>query len=90
MVQARGSGGTTTDQGGAYAFRELNKVDPDCGTTFTWTTRAFGPWAGWMGGWGIIAADVIVMASLGQIALWLWFSWQGNRAVTAAPATPPS
>jgi amino acid transporter len=52
----------------AYAFRELNKADPDCGTTFTWTTRAFGPWAGWMGGWGIIAADVIVMASLSQIA----------------------
>ncbi|MGH3122776.1 MAG: hypothetical protein ACRDND_17385, partial [Streptosporangiaceae bacterium] len=21
----------------AYAFRELNKADPDCGTTFTWT-----------------------------------------------------
>ena len=52
----------------AYAFREMNKVDPDCGTTFTWTTRAFGPLAGWMGGWGIIAADVIVMASLSQIA----------------------
>ena len=52
----------------AYAFRELNKVDPDCGTTFTWTTRAFGPSTGWMGGWGIIAADVIVMASLSQIA----------------------
>jgi amino acid transporter len=52
----------------AYAFRELNKVDPDCGTTFTWTARAFGPWAGWMGGWGIIAADIIVMASLSQIA----------------------
>jgi amino acid transporter len=52
----------------AYAFRELNKADPDCGTTFTWTTRAFGPAAGWLGGWGIIAADVIVMASLSQIA----------------------
>src|SRR6516162_2479018 len=52
----------------AYAFRELNKVDPDCGTTFTWTARAFGPRAGWMGGWGLIAADVIVMASLAQIA----------------------
>jgi len=52
----------------AYAFRELNKVDPDCGTTFTWTTRAFGPRTGWMGGWGIIAADIIVMASLSQIA----------------------
>jgi len=37
----------------AYAFRELNKADPDCGTTFTWTARAFGPRAGWMGGWGI-------------------------------------
>ena len=52
----------------AYAFRELNKADPDCGTTFTWTARAFGPYAGWLGGWGIIAADVIVMASLAQIA----------------------
>src|SRR5580658_1998616 len=52
----------------AYAFRELNKADPDCGTTFTWTARAFGPRTGWMGGWGIIAADVIVMASLSQIA----------------------
>jgi amino acid transporter len=41
---------------------------PDCGTTFTWATRAFGPWVGWLGGWGIIAADVIVMANLAQIA----------------------
>jgi amino acid transporter len=52
----------------AYAFRELNKADPDCGTTFTWAARAFGPYTGWMGGWGIIAADIIVMASLSQIA----------------------
>jgi len=52
----------------AYAFRELNKADPDCGITFTWAARAFGPRTGWMGGWGIIAADIIVMASLSQIA----------------------
>jgi amino acid transporter len=52
----------------AVAFRELNKVDPDCGITFTWATRAFGPYAGWLGGWGIVAADIIVMASLSQIA----------------------
>jgi VanZ family protein len=26
-------------------------------------------------------------ASLAQIALWLWFRWQGNRAVAAAAAT---
>jgi len=52
----------------AYAYRELNRVAPDCGTTFTWATKAFGPITGWMGGWGIVAADVIVMASLSQIA----------------------
>ncbi len=52
----------------AYAFRELNQADPDCGITFTWAARAFGPRTGWMGGWGIFAADVIVMASLSQIA----------------------
>lgn len=52
----------------AYAYQELNRVAPDCGTTFTWSTKAFGPYVGWMGGWGIIAADVIVMASLAQVA----------------------
>ncbi len=52
----------------AVAYSELNKAEPDCGTTFTWAARAFGPWVGWLGGWGIIAADVIVMANLAQIA----------------------
>ena len=52
----------------AVAYSELNKIDPDCGTTFTWAARVFGPKTGWMGGWGIIAADVIVMANLAQIA----------------------
>src|SRR3954471_1000137 len=52
----------------ATAYSELNKRDPDCGTTFTWAARAFGPRTGWMGGWGVVAADVIVMANLAQIA----------------------
>lgn len=52
----------------AYAYKELNASDPDCGTTFTWAARAFGPRTGWMGGWGIIVADIIVMANLAQIA----------------------
>jgi amino acid transporter len=52
----------------ATAYQQLNKPMPDCGTTFTWGTKAFGPTLGWMGGWGIIAADVIVMANLAQIA----------------------
>ena len=52
----------------AVAYSELNKAEPDCGTTFTWASRTFGPIIGWLGGWGIIAADVIVMANLAQIA----------------------
>ncbi len=52
----------------ALGYKELNRADPDCGTTFTWATRAFGPKTGWMGGWGIVAADILVMASLAQVA----------------------
>jgi len=52
----------------ATAYYCMNRVDPDCGTTFSWVTRAFGPWAGWLGGWAIIVADVVVMANLAQIA----------------------
>lgn len=52
----------------AVAYKELNEAEPDCGTTFTWATRAFGPRWGWMGGWGIITSDVICMSNLAQIA----------------------
>jgi amino acid transporter len=52
----------------SIGYRELNKADPDCGTTFTWATLAFGPTSGWAGGWAIVAADVLVMSSLAQIA----------------------
>jgi amino acid transporter len=52
----------------SIGYSELNKADPDCGTTFTWATRAFGPKTGWAGGWGIIVSDVLVMASLAQVA----------------------
>jgi len=45
----------------AAAYYYMNRADPDCGTTFSWVTRAMGPWAGWMGGWAIIVADVIVI-----------------------------
>jgi len=52
----------------SIGYNEMNKADPDCGTTFTWATRAFNPRLGWAGGWGIVAADVLVMASLAQVA----------------------
>jgi len=68
----------------AIAYSELNKAEPDCGTTFTWASRAFGPWVGWLGGWGIIAADVIVMANLAQIAGAYTFSLFGLDSLAAS------
>jgi amino acid transporter len=52
----------------SIGFSELNKDDPDCGTTFIWAARSFGPKAGWAGGWATVAADILVMASLAQVA----------------------
>src|SRR6201985_1072342 len=52
----------------AIGYSELNKADPDCGTSFTWASRAFGPRTGWAAGRGVIVADVLVMASLAQVA----------------------
>ncbi|BBY65284.1 APC family permease [Mycolicibacterium helvum] len=68
----------------AVAYQELNKAEPDCGTTFTWASRAFGPLVGWLGGWGIIAADVIVMANLAQIAGSYSFTFVGELGWTSA------
>ncbi|MFD9127661.1 APC family permease [Kitasatospora sp. NPDC059571] len=52
----------------AFAFRELNREMPDCGTTFVWTTRAFGPLAGWLGGgWVVQIATLIAMTALSQV-----------------------
>src|ERR1700693_2216996 len=52
----------------AVAYYHLNRADPDCGTTFSWATRALGPYGGWMGGWAILATDILVMPGLAQIA----------------------
>ncbi|GAA3029635.1 APC family permease [Kitasatospora albolonga] len=52
----------------AFAFRELNRELPDCGTTFVWTTRAFGPFAGWLsGGWVVQCATLIAMTALARV-----------------------
>lgn len=53
----------------ASAFYFLNRVDPDCGTTFSWVTRAMGPWFGWMGGWAIAMTGVLVVGSLADVGV---------------------
>jgi amino acid transporter len=52
----------------AAGYYYMNKADPDCGTSFSWVTKAMGPQLGWIAGWTIVVADVIVMANLAQIA----------------------
>jgi amino acid transporter len=71
----------------SFAYRELNRADPDCGTTFTWGTRAFGPKTGWQGGWAIVAADVLVMASLAQVAGQYVFLLFGANGIGENPAS---
>src|SRR6202050_3685901 len=73
----------------SIGFSELNKADPDCGTTFIWAARAFGPRTGWAGGWGIVAADILVMASLAQVAgQYVFFLIQGPKsAIGQNPAS---
>ena len=63
----------------SVGYRFLNLADPDAGTTFAWTTRAFGPQIGWVNGWAIFLADIIVMASLAAIASQYTFAlWNGH------------
>jgi amino acid transporter len=69
----------------SVAYRALNRADPDCGTTFAWVTRALGPWLGWLSGFAIFAADVIVMATLSEIAGKYFFRLVGwNGAATSS------
>ena len=53
----------------AIGYRELNSAMPDSGTTFTWATKAFGPIIGWLGGWGLLAATILVLSNLAGIAV---------------------
>src|SRR6516164_1771003 len=71
----------------SIGYSELNKADPDCGTTFTWATRAFRPGVGWAGGWGIIAADILVMASLAQVASQYCFLLFGATGIGSNPTS---
>jgi amino acid transporter len=71
----------------AAGYYYMNKADPDCGTSFTWVGKAMGPHAGWIAGWAIVVADVLVMANLAQIAglyTFLLFGWDSAAASTAA------
>ncbi len=52
----------------AWAYKYMNEVDPDCGTSFSWTARALGPSIGWVIGWTVLFSDIVVNANQAQIA----------------------
>ena len=61
----------------AYAYREFNKVMPDSGTSFTWTSKAFGPYIGWIGGWTAVIATIIVLSNLAGVAVQFLYQFIG-------------
>jgi amino acid transporter len=74
----------------AGAFFYMNRADPDAGTTFSWVTRALGPWVGWIAGWAVCLTGILVIGSLADVGaryfylLVGWDSAAGSKeAVTA-------
>jgi amino acid transporter len=67
----------------AAGYYWMNRADPDCGTSFTWVTRAMGPRLGWLTGWVIVVADIVVMATLAYIAGIYTFLLVGADAAAA-------
>ena len=51
----------------AGAFFYMNRADQDAGTTFSWVTRALGPWLGWLGGWAVFTTGILVVGSLADV-----------------------
>jgi amino acid transporter len=66
----------------SWANKEMNRADPDCGTSFTWAARALGPRTGWyLGGWGTIASALLAMASYSQITGQYLFLFVGANGI---------
>ncbi len=76
----------------AAAFFYLNRADQDAGTTFSWVTRAMGPWLGWIGGWAVITTGILVVGSLADVGarytyeLFGWDDAAGSKTAVMALA----
>jgi amino acid transporter len=69
----------------AAAFFYMNRVDTDCGTTFSWVTRGMGPWFGWMGGWAICTTGILVIGSLADVSAYYTFDLLGLEQADGKP-----
>ncbi|MGA7396018.1 MAG: APC family permease [Solirubrobacterales bacterium] len=70
----------------ASAFYYMNRADPDCGTSFSWVTRAIGPQSGWMTGWAICVTGILVVGSLADVAAYSFFDLIGAESLANSVA----
>lgn len=63
----------------AFAYQELNRDMPDCGTTFVWGAKAFGPVTGWIGGWAVAVSAIMVLSNVGEITGKYFWLLLGNQ-----------
>jgi amino acid transporter len=70
----------------ASAFYYMNRADPDCGTSFSWITRAIGPRTGWVGGWAVTTTGIIVIGSLADVAAYYAYDLVGLNGLRDSKA----
>ncbi|MFI5807283.1 APC family permease [Streptomyces sp. NPDC051561] len=51
----------------ALAYARLNRVEPNCGSGYTWVGRSLGPWPGFLTGWVVLVGTMIFMAYTGAV-----------------------
>src|ERR1700682_515472 len=63
----------------AIAYYYLNRAMPNCGTSYTWTSKALHPSLGFLSGWVVIVTDLLFMSfaapQCGQALLQLFNAW---------------
>ncbi len=74
----------------ASAFFYMNRADPDCGTNFSWITRAIGPSVGWVAGFAVCTTGLIVIGSLTDVSAYYIFDILGlDSLLPAGEANDP-
>lgn len=68
----------------AGAFFYMNRADPDAGTTFSWVTRAAGPWPGWIAGWAVCTTGILVIGSLADVGARYFYELIGAEGASGS------
>jgi amino acid transporter len=70
----------------AFAYYYMNRVEPNCGASYTWLSRTVSPYLGWFSGWVQTSASVLfciaapVLAATNTLALLAALGWIGSGA----------